>query len=99
MAIPSPALGGTVKKVKGVLGMEPESPTDSESGLVEDNFSNINSGGKHLRILIVQPNDRIFGLFNKLNANSEGRSIGLTLIKGIIEIYGGHDLSSEQNEK
>jgi hypothetical protein len=88
MAIPSPALGGTVKKVKGVLGMDPESPTDSGSELFEDNFSNINSGGRHLRVLIVQPNDRIFGLFNKLNANSEGTGIGLTLIKGIIKSTG-----------
>jgi signal transduction histidine kinase len=33
--------------------------------------------------------ERIFGLFNKLNANTEGTGIGLTLVKRIIEIHGG----------
>jgi signal transduction histidine kinase len=33
--------------------------------------------------------DRIFGLFNKLDATSEGTGIGLTLVKRIIEIHGG----------
>jgi len=33
--------------------------------------------------------DRIFGLFNKLNAQSEGTGIGLTLVKRIIEVHGG----------
>jgi PAS domain S-box-containing protein len=33
--------------------------------------------------------DRIFGLFNKLDVNSSGSGIGLTLVKRIIEAHGG----------
>lgn len=32
---------------------------------------------------------RIFGLFNKLDTNSPGSGIGLTLVKRIIEVHGG----------
>jgi PAS domain S-box-containing protein len=33
--------------------------------------------------------ERIFGLFNKLDTDSEGTGIGLTLVKRIIEVHGG----------
>ncbi len=33
--------------------------------------------------------ERIFGLFNKLDAHSQGSGVGLTIVKRIIEIHGG----------
>lgn len=36
-----------------------------------------------------QYQDRIFGLFNKLNTNTDGTGIGLALVRRIIEIHRG----------
>jgi signal transduction histidine kinase len=36
-----------------------------------------------------EQHERIFGLFNKLDAKSEGTGIGLALVKRIIEVHGG----------
>jgi len=54
---------------------------------------------QHQTIVFVRDNgvgidpqfhDRIFGLFNKLDTNTEGTGIGLSLVKRIIDVHGGN---------
>lgn len=37
-----------------------------------------------------QYSERIFGLFNKLDSNSQGSGVGLSIVKRIIEVHGGN---------
>ena len=61
------------------IGMEVRHEVDSAVFFVRDNGIGI----------LPQYQDRIFGLFNKLNAKTEGTGVGLALVKRIVEYHGG----------
>jgi signal transduction histidine kinase len=43
--------------------------------------------------------ERIFGLFNKLSANTEGTGTGLAIVRRIIEVHGGRIWVESQEGK
>jgi PAS domain S-box-containing protein len=64
------------------IGQRDASNTDGDDGpvlFVRDNGMGIE----------LEHQDRVFGLFDRLNAQTEGSGIGLALVKRIIEVHGG----------
>jgi signal transduction histidine kinase len=70
------------------MGSQPDPQIEIGHGGMEDGKPILYVKDNGLGIDLVHQ-DRVFGLFNKLDANSEGTGIGLALVKRIIEVHGG----------
>lgn len=61
------------------IGMLPQEANAEQVFYVRDNGVGIDS----------RYHDRVFGLFERLDQKTEGTGIGLTIVKRIVEVYGG----------
>jgi signal transduction histidine kinase len=71
---------GTQTEPRIEIGQNGTDPQGNPIFFVQDNGIGIEK----------QHYERIFGLFNKLDAQIEGTGIGLALVKRIVEVHGGH---------